>query len=87
MTYPDLVGDWHASSNILVILAAHDELELAWLCQDAETAGLRTVRFHEPDLGGALTAAAFEPAAARLLRTLPLVLMRTAEGGEKSCLT
>jgi peptidyl-tRNA hydrolase len=87
VTYPDLVDDWHASSNTLVILAAHDELELAWLCQDAETAGLRTVRFHEPDLGGALTAAAFEPAAARLLRTLPLVLMRTAEGGEKSCLT
>lgn len=87
VTYPDLVGAWHASSNTLVILAAHDELELAWLCQDAETAGLRTVRFHEPDLGGALTAAAFEPAAARLLRTLPLVLMRTAEGGEKSCLT
>lgn len=87
MTYPDLVGDWRASSKTLVILAARDELGLAWLCQDAETAGLRTARFHEPDLGGALTAAGFEPAAARLLRTLPLALMRTTEGGEKPCLT
>ncbi|HET7014558.1 MAG TPA: peptidyl-tRNA hydrolase [Streptosporangiaceae bacterium] len=77
VTYPDLVGDWHASSNTLVILAVRDELELAWLCQDAESAGLRTVRFHEPDLAGALTAAAFEPAAARrlrALRALPLAL-------------
>jgi len=72
--YPDLVGDWHASSNTLVILAARDELELAWLCRDAESADLRTVRFHEPDLAGALTAAAFEPAAARLLRAFPLAL-------------
>jgi hypothetical protein len=77
VTYPDLVGDWYASSDTLVILAVRDELGLAWLCQDAETAGLRIVRFHEPDLGGALTAAAFEPAAGRLLRTLPLILTRT----------
>ncbi len=77
VTYPDLVGNWHASSSTLVILAVRDELALAWLCQDAESEGLRTVRFHEPDLAGALTAAAFEPAAARLLRALralPLAL-------------
>lgn len=74
MTYPDLIGEWHASSNTLVILAVRDELELAWLCQDAESAGVRTLRFHEPDLGGALTAAAFEPAGARLVRALPLAL-------------
>jgi hypothetical protein len=38
---------------------------------------LRSVRFHEPDLDGALTAAAFEPAARTLLSHLPLLL---AEG-------
>jgi hypothetical protein len=72
--HPDLVGDWHRISNTLVVLAAPDELSLGWLCTDAGTAGLRVVRFHEPDLGHALTAAAFEPAARRLVAHLPLLL-------------
>jgi len=55
-----------------------DELALGWLCDDAAAAGLRVVRFHEPDLGGALTAAAFEPAAHRLVAHLPLALSRLA---------
>ncbi len=78
VTHPDLTRDWHATSNTLVILAAPDELALGWLCSDAEAAGLRHVRFYEPDLGDALTAAAFEPAAARLLRALPLALTSRA---------
>ncbi|MBO2451273.1 hypothetical protein J4573_29560 [Actinomadura barringtoniae] len=40
-------------------------------------AGLRVSGFHEPDLGGALTAAAFEPAAFRLLSRLPRALTTT----------
>jgi hypothetical protein len=56
------------------VLAAPDELSLGWLCDDAEAAGLRLVRFHEPDLGGALTAAALEPAGAQLISRLPLAL-------------
>jgi hypothetical protein len=44
------------------------------LCADAAAAGLRTAAFHEPDLDGALTAAAFEPAAHKLLSHLPLAL-------------
>jgi len=63
----------------LVVLAAPDELALTWLCADAAGAALRVVRFHEPDLGHALTAAAFEPAAARLVAHLPLVLDRGRE--------
>jgi hypothetical protein len=74
IAYPAVTGDWHASSNTLVVLAAPDELSLGWLCDDAAAAGLRVVRFHEPDLGGALTAAALEPAAARLISRLPLAL-------------
>jgi len=58
-----------------------DELALGWLCTDAAVAGYRVVRFHEPDLGGALTAAALEPAAYRLVAHLPLAL-RT-RGGER----
>ncbi|GIF62214.1 hypothetical protein Ais01nite_02490 [Asanoa ishikariensis] len=33
-----------------------DELSLGLLCCDAASVGLRVVAFHEPDLGGALTA-------------------------------
>jgi hypothetical protein len=62
-----------------VVLAARDELALGWLCDDATAAGLRVVRFHEPDLDHALTAAAFEPDASRRLAHLPLVLARGRE--------
>jgi hypothetical protein len=58
------------------VLAVPDELSLGWLCDDAAAAGLLVVRFHEPDLGGALTAAALEPAAARLVSRLPLAFSR-----------
>ena len=41
------------------------------------------MRVHEPDLGGALTAAALEPAARRLVRGLPLALLTSfARRGE-----
>ena len=78
VTYPDLTGDWHAASNTLVILAVRDELALCWLCRDAEAAGLRLVRSYEPDLSGALTAAAIEPVGGRLLRGVPLALAARA---------
>lgn len=56
------------------MLAVPDEPALAWLCADAAAAGLCVVRFREPDLDDALTAAALEPAAARLVSHLPLAL-------------
>ena len=68
----------HATSNTLVVLAVPDELALGWLCRDAEIAGLRVIRVHEPDLGDALTAAAIEPAGAEFLRRLPLALKSRA---------
>ena len=79
VAHPELIGDWHRASNTVVLLAVPDELSLGWLCDDAAAAGLRLVRFHEPDLGGSLTAAAFEPAAARLVSHLPLALSRRRE--------
>jgi hypothetical protein len=80
VAYPHLVGDWHAASNTLVALAVPDELSLGWLCDDAATAGLRIVRFREPDLGDALTAAAIEPAGRRLVRRLPLAFSDQERG-------
>ena len=66
--------DWHSESNTLVLLAVPDELALSWLWADATLAGLRVVAFHEPDLDGALTALALEPAGWRLVAHLPLAL-------------
>ena len=74
IAFPALTADWHASSNTVVVLAVRDELALSWLGQDAETAGLLIVKVHEPDLGGALTAIAVEPAGWRLLRSVPKAL-------------
>jgi hypothetical protein len=74
VTYFAFVDEWRAASNTLVILAVPDELTLGRLCLDAESAGLRLARVYEPDLGGALTSAAFEPAAHDLLRGLRLAL-------------
>jgi len=65
-----------------VLLAVADEPALAELYVDAKARGLRAIRFHEPDLGDALTAIALEPAARKLLTRLPLALC-TKEGGEK----
>ncbi|RAY13350.1 hypothetical protein DPM19_19945 [Actinomadura craniellae] len=80
VAHPGLLRDWHAASNTVVVLAVPDELSLGWLRDDAAAAGLRTAGFHEPDLGGALTAAALEPAAHRLVSHLPLALAR--RGGD-----
>lgn len=74
VTHLAAVRDWHASSKALVVLSSRDEMSLGWLCADARAAGLLFVEFHEPDLGYALTAAAFEPAAHRLVSHLPLAL-------------
>jgi hypothetical protein len=70
------VRGWHSDSNTLVLLAVPDELALSWLWSDAAVRGLRCVAFHEPDLDGALTAIALEPAARRLVAHLPLALSR-----------
>jgi hypothetical protein len=79
VAHPAVIGDWHDTSNTLVVLAAPDELSLGYLCDDASAAGLRIATFNEPDLGGALTAAALEPAAHRLVSRLPLALSRGEE--------
>jgi hypothetical protein len=65
-----------------VLLAVAHEPALAELYLDAKARGLRAIRFHEPDLGDALTAIALEPAARKLVTRLPLALC-LMEGGEK----
>jgi hypothetical protein len=75
VAFPEIVR----STDTVVLLAALDELALHWLCADADASGLRYTAFREPDLGDRLTAAAFEPAAHRMLSRLPLLLSRRRE--------
>jgi hypothetical protein len=70
LTFPDVA----VAAPVVVLLAASDELALSWLRADALLAGLRIASFHEPDLGGALTAFALEPAGRRLVAGLPMAL-------------
>jgi hypothetical protein len=72
VAHPTLVADWNQTSNTLVVLTAPDELALCWLCEVAGSHGVRFVTFNEPDLGGAMTAAAFEPNVQRLVSHFPL---------------
>jgi hypothetical protein len=72
-THPEIAVGWHRSSNVVVLLGVPDELHLTWLVADVAAAGLRVAPFHEPDLGGSLTAAALEPAAKRHVSRLPLL--------------
>lgn len=68
----------------IYVLAARDEPSLALLVSKAAYAGLSLVSVNEPDLGGALTAAAFPGDAARLLRRLPLA-GRQPPGAPANC--
>lgn len=72
--HPDVTADWISTSEHLVLLAVAGEYELQVLVVDA--AAYRQAPFREPDLGGELTAVAFEPAAAGRLSCLPLALRR-----------
>lgn len=76
LTHPEISRDWHVSSNTLAVLAAADEIALHELLERA--AGIPAVAFHEPDLGGALTAVALGPAGRKLCRKYPLAL----QGGD-----
>lgn len=70
--HPGAETDWYSSSNTIAFLSVPDEARLCELLRRAEWIGIRTSAFREPDLGGSLTAAAFEPgrASARLLSKL-----------------
>lgn len=56
----------------LVLLQVPDEAALQALQERLQTFGCRSLAFHEPDLGGALTALAVGPEGQRALSCLPL---------------
>ena len=68
--HPEHAKAWRPSNN-LVILAAPGREALEGL--QARLNQIPHAAFHEPDLGGDLTAICFAPEAARFLSSLPLL--------------
>lgn len=64
----------------LVALNVADELALWRLTERVREQGVPVTLFREPDLGGALTAAAMGSAAQKLLSSLPLALREVKDG-------
>lgn len=67
--HPEVEREWFDTSNNIVILTSPDVGETA---NDVEARGFRVSRFHEPDIGDALTCIAVEPDAWKRLSSLPL---------------
>lgn len=73
---PDLIADWHKTSNFLVLVSVPDELSLVDLAFKAEANGIPVTVVREPDLDNQVTSVALAPcdAARRLCSSLPLAL-------------
>jgi peptidyl-tRNA hydrolase len=87
LSRPEIARAWQRESETIAVLAAPDELALGRLRADAAGAGLHVVAFHEPDLGGALTALALEPSARPLVRRLPTALPRASTSSAREEVT
>jgi len=74
--HPEIDSDWFKSSNYLALLSVEDEIELMRLIVGANDKNLRWSAFHEPDVGGKITAIAIEPhpKTVDLCKFLPLAL-------------
>lgn len=74
--HPDVEREWFVRSNTLAVVAVPDEPALGRLLDHAYDLGVRASAFREPDLAGAMTAAALEPGsgARRVTRGLALAL-------------
>lgn len=74
LAQPAQAARWHTRSNNLVCLAVPDEAALSGLVGRLVSESIPVLCFHEPDLGGELTAVAVSPDGGRLLASLPLAL-------------
>lgn len=71
---PYLDRSWYKESNTLAFLAVADEAALGVLLAQAQTKGIASSPFREPDRGNELTALCLGPAARKLCSRLPLAL-------------
>jgi hypothetical protein len=79
--HPAVMARWYADSTYLVLLAVPDLAGLE--AAAARLSHLVVTAWHEPDMGGELTAVVVEPGAgaSRLLSNLPLTLRVPAMSG------
>lgn len=66
--FPEATAAWEPENNVVVL----EHAELSGLADVLDGLGLCVARFHEPDMGDALTAICVEPAAKRMVRGLSL---------------
>lgn len=68
--------NWYNLSQYIGFLSVEDQVALERLCSRLKGLGIAFSTFHEPDMGGALTAIAVEPTpeATRHLSSLPLAM-------------
>lgn len=68
--------NWYDVSQHIGFLSVEDQAALERLCSRLTSLGIAFSTFHEPDMGGALTAIAVEPTpeATRRLSSLPLAM-------------
>lgn len=76
--HPEVDRFWYHKSNNLVVLQVPNEQCLLHLAQRAQDAGIEHSVFREPDYDNTATAVALEPAGARLVSSLPLLLRKAA---------
>lgn len=74
LQYPQILQDWAALSENLVVLACPDENALGHLMRQAAERCIRLTAYHEPAFQNALTACAFSGEVGRLVSPLPLAL-------------
>jgi len=79
LAQPAQAARWHTRSNNLVCLAVPTLEALSGLVERLAGASVPMLCFHEPDLGGELTAVAVAPSGARLLASLPLALRQVSQ--------
>jgi len=76
--FPEISKKWWTQSNYLVYLAVKTESELSQYLQKAQSKGIASTAFTEPDIQNSLTAIALEPcdATRRLVSNLPLAFKK-----------
>lgn len=74
LQFPELLREWAAASENLIVLACPDENALGHLMRKAAERNIRQTAYHEPAFQNALTACAFTGEVTKLVSSLPKAL-------------
>ena len=84
--YPRVFKFWQVNQKNLIVLSVANELALNDLFNKAQSAGIKSVLFKEPDIGNEATAIALEPCELtyKLTSSIPLALKENMLDGRKA---